>query len=84
MDESNKELKELESVHEKHKKRQEVCLKSRCVLLSCLLLTRLNSIFSLVSFNKCLITLSSFAMIRFLIMNLESVRRSSKSLKGRT
>lgn len=84
MDESNTELKELESVHEKHKKRQEVCPKSRFVLLSCLLLTRLNSIFSLVSFNKWLITLSSFAIIRFLIMNLESVRRSSKSLKGRT
>lgn len=36
MEESNKELKELESVHEKHKKRQEVCLKSKCVVLSCL------------------------------------------------
>ena len=43
MDESNKELKELESVHEKHKKTQEVCLKSGWVMRSCLWLTSLKS-----------------------------------------
>lgn len=33
MDESNKELKELESVHEKHKKTQEVCLRMSYALM---------------------------------------------------
>lgn len=34
MEDSYKAMKEVESVHEKHRKRQEVCLKFRYVMLS--------------------------------------------------